>query len=179
MYGYKKIKAIKKGNWNDQCRDCRIIRYSNQYSEQDFFGCNRKSKICHAVSDRKRTSSKTKTSLPLGVCLFQDDKTWVEPDITVIRKKERLTDEGVNGAPDLSIEVVSSSNSAYDYFLKMLKYQQAGVREYWIVDPKLQVVSVYNFEEFDKSKRYEYTDVISSNVLKGFEICIPDFIEEY
>lgn len=116
---------------------------------------------------------------PLGVRLFKDDKTWVEPDIVVICQKDNLTDEGCSGAPDLVVEVVSPSNSSYDYLLKMMKYQQAGVREYWIVDPKLKVVSVYNFEEFSKSGRYEYSETITSNVLEGFEICINDFIDEY
>lgn len=115
----------------------------------------------------------------LGVSLFKDDKTWVAPDIVVACNKDKLTDEGCSGAPDLVVEVVSPSNSSYDYLLKMMKYQQAGVREYWIVDPKLKVVSVYNFEEFHKSGRYEYSDTIASNVLEGFEICINDFIDEY
>ena len=116
---------------------------------------------------------------PLGVQLFQDDKTWVEPDIVVVCEKDKLTDKGVSGAPDLVVEVVSPSNSSYDYLLKMTKYQQAGVREYWIVDPKLEIVLVYNFEDFHKSGRYEYSDEIVSNVLEGFEICIKDFIDEY
>ena len=115
----------------------------------------------------------------LGVSLFKDDKTWVAPDIIVVCQKDKLTDEGVSGAPDLVVEVVSPSNSSYDYLLKMMKYQQAGVREYWIVDPKLEIVSVYNFENFYKSGRYEYSDTIVSNVLEGFEICIRDFIDEY
>lgn len=115
----------------------------------------------------------------LGVSLFKDDKTWVAPDIIVVCQKDKLTDEGVSGAPDVVVEVVSPSNSSYDYLLKMTKYQQAGVREYWIVDPKLEIVSVYNFEDFHKSGRYEYSDTIVSNVLEGFEICIQDFIDEY
>lgn len=115
----------------------------------------------------------------LGVSLFKDDKTWVAPDVVVVCQKDKLTDEGVSGAPDLVVEVVSPSNSSYDYILKMMKYQQAGVREYWIIDPKLEIVSVFDFEEFHKSGRYEYADTIVSNVLEGFELRIADFIDEY
>lgn len=115
----------------------------------------------------------------LGVRLFGDDKTWVEPDIVVACKKEILTDEGCNGAPNLVVEVVSPSNSSYDYLTKMMIYQKAGVQEYWIVDPQLQVVSVYNFEEHEKSGRFQYADGITSCVLEGIEIRIADFIDGF
>lgn len=115
----------------------------------------------------------------LGVRLFDDDKTWVEPDIVVICRKDKLTDKGCNGAPDLVVEVVSPSNSSHDYLTKMIKYQKAGVREYWIVDPEQEIISVYNFENHEKFGRYQYTDVITSGVLEDFEICINDFMDEF
>jgi len=61
----------------------------------------------------------------------------------------------------------------------MIKYQKAGVREYWIVDPELRIVSVYYFDDHSKSGRYQYEDTITSNVLEGLEIRISDFIGEY
>ena len=115
----------------------------------------------------------------LGVSLFKDDKTWVAPDITVVCQRDKLTHEGCNGAPELVVEIVSPSNSSYDYLTKMIKYQNAGVREYWIVDPELRIVSVYYFDDHSKSGRYQYEDTITSNVLEGLEIRISDFIEEY
>ena len=77
------------------------------------------------------------------------------------------------------MEIVSPSNSSYDYLTKMIKYQKAGVREYWIVDPELRIVSVYCFDDHSKSGRYQYGDTITSNILEGFEIRIADFINEY
>ena len=120
--------------------------------------------------------------LPLGflLSLFADDDTLVEPDILVVcKRKEILTDEGCDGAPDLIVEIVSPSNSFHDYVTKFIKYQEAGVREYWIVDPKTEKVSVIYFENPKKNEEYTYDDVIVSHVLEGFTIRIADFIDKY
>lgn len=117
---------------------------------------------------------------PLGVRLFSDDDTWVEPDILVVcKRKEILKDYGCDGAPDLIVEIVSPSNSFHDYVTKLIKYQQAGVREYWIVDPQRERVSVIFFEDTQKNAEYKYDEVIFSYVLEGFEIRISDFIDEF
>ena len=72
---------------------------------------------------------------PFAVFLNADDKNYVEPDISVICDKSKLTDKGCNGAPDWIIEIVSSGSRRMDYYTKLFKYRTAGVREYWIVDP--------------------------------------------
>ena len=72
---------------------------------------------------------------PFAVKLRKDRKTIVEPDISVICDRNKLTDRGCTGAPDWIIEIVSPSNSSHDYILKLNLYADAGVREYWIVDP--------------------------------------------
>lgn len=117
---------------------------------------------------------------PLGVRLFADDMTWVEPDILVVcQRKEILTDQGCDGAPDMIVEIVSPNNAFHDYVTKLMKYQQAGVREYWIVDPRTERVSVIYFEDTEKNAEYKYDDIIQSNVLEGFEIRIADFIDKF
>lgn len=117
---------------------------------------------------------------PLGVRLFSDDETWVEPDILVVcKRKEILRDYGCDGAPDMIVEIVSPNNAFHDYVTKLMKYQQAGVREYWIVDPRTERVSVIYFEDTEKNEEYKYEDVIKSYVLEGFEIRIADFIDKF
>lgn len=59
----------------------------------------------------------------------------------------KLDEKGCHGAPDWIIEVVSPSSKRMDYFRKLFKYNSAGVREYWIVDPIKELVTVYNFEQ--------------------------------
>lgn len=56
----------------------------------------------------------------------------MEPDLSVICDKSKLDDRGCNGAPDWVIEIVSPSSQRMDYMIKLFKYRDAGVREYWI-----------------------------------------------
>jgi Uma2 family endonuclease len=81
---------------------------------------------------------------PFGVRLFPkndlSDDTYFEPDISVIRDLSKLDDRGCNGPPDMIIEILSPSNRHNDMLVKFRKYLQAGVREYWIVDPEEKTV---------------------------------------
>ena len=78
-----------------------------------------------------------------------------------------LTERGCDGAPDWVIEVVSKNNASHDYVTKLMQYQKAGVREYWIVDPEEQTIQVYNFEDPSKSESYSITDNIPSGIFEG------------
>lgn len=87
---------------------------------------------------------------PFAVFLNKDQKNYVEPDISVICDKNKLDDRGCNGAPDWVIEILSPSTERIDCGLKLFKYRTAGVREYWIVNPRLRTVNVYDFEKMRK-----------------------------
>lgn len=113
---------------------------------------------------------------PFAVKLFVDDnRTVVEPDISVICDPNKLTDRGCTGAPDWIVEIVSPSNSSHDYIRKLNLYADAGVREYWIVNPMNQSVYVY-FLEDDKFITTAYTlqDKINVNIYDDLWI---DFTE--
>lgn len=84
---------------------------------------------------------------PFAVDLNADDENWVEPDISVICDRNKLSERGCEGAPDFIVEVVSPSSRTRDYQTKMVMYANAGVREYWIVDPLKKATTVYYFEE--------------------------------
>ena len=66
----------------------------------------------------------------------------MEPDISIICDSDKLSDRGCEGAPDLVIEVVSPSSRRMDYIRKNALYTDAGVREYWIVDPDSEQTTV-------------------------------------
>ena len=100
---------------------------------------------------------------PFAVFLNEDDKTYVEPDISVICDSDKLTDQGCKGAPDWIIEIVSPGSRKMDYFTKLFKYRTAGVREYWIVDPIKNFVIVYNFDKSD-SEQYTFADTIKAGI---------------
>lgn len=106
---------------------------------------------------------------PFAVFLNADDKTYVEPDISVICDNNKLNDKGCNGAPDWIIEVVSPSSRSMDFYKKLLKYRTARVREYWIVDYEKKQVMVYNFES-DEMTYYTFDDKVKVGIYENFEI---------
>lgn len=106
---------------------------------------------------------------PFAVFLNEDDKNYVEPDISVICDQSKLSDRGCEGAPDWVIEIVSPSSQRMDYMIKLFKYQNAGVKEYWIVDPGKDRVMVYNFTE-DEVTEYSFRDVVKSGLYHDLEI---------
>ena len=113
---------------------------------------------------------------PFAVFLNEDDRNYVEPDISVICDRSKLTDKGCNGTPDWIIEVVSPGSQRMDYMTKLFKYQTAGVREYWIVDPKDSVITVYDFAHDDMG-RYTFQDSVKVGIYPGFEIDFSEILE--
>lgn len=102
---------------------------------------------------------------PFAVKIFEDDKTIVEPDISVICDPNKLTDRGCTGAPDWIIEIVSPSNSSNDYIRKLNLYADAGVREYWIVDPVSKKNFVYHLEKNNfRADCYAFQEKIKVNI---------------
>ena len=99
----------------------------------------------------------------------KDKRNYVEPDISVICDPEKITDKGCNGAPDWIIEIVSPGSRAMDYYRKLLKYQNSGVREYWIVDPEKEVVNVYDMPK-EEMAEYRFGDEIPVHIYEGFSI---------
>lgn len=106
---------------------------------------------------------------PFAVFLNADDKNYVEPDISVICDKNKLTDKGCVGAPDWIIEIVSSSSKRMDYSIKLFKYRAAGVREYWIVDPDKNRITVYDLEHEDMNE-YSFADLVKPCIYENFYI---------
>lgn len=108
---------------------------------------------------------------PFAVKLRDDRDTIVEPDISVICDSNKLTERGCTGAPDWIIEIVSPSNSSHDYVKKLNLYLDAGVREYWIVDPTTETVLVYHLtsDQFNVLS-YTFKDTIKVGIYDNFEI---------
>ena len=106
---------------------------------------------------------------PFAVFLNDNEKNYVEPDISVICDKNKITDKGCQGAPDWVIEIVSPSTKQMDYYKKLFKYRTAGVREYWVVDPDRKLVTVYNFER-DTMEEYPFGEAVPAGIYEGFSI---------
>lgn len=111
---------------------------------------------------------------PFAVQL-QNRKTIVEPDISVICDRSKITDKGCMGAPDWIIEILSPGNPSHDYIRKLNLYADAGVREYWIVDLRIERVFVYYLEQTDlQVGSYTFQDKIKANIYENLWI---DFSE--
>ncbi len=106
-----------------------------------------------------------------------DIDTMVEPDITVICDPSKIDDHGCKGAPDFIIEILSPSNRQRDIVTKRRLYQRAGVREYWIVDPVAETVTVYLPDEkgtLEAVRVYEAGDTATISVLNDCSIDLND-----
>ncbi len=114
---------------------------------------------------------------PFAVFLNKDDKTYVEPDISVICDKSKLDDRGCNGAPDLVVEIVSPSSRKMDYSTKNTLYSDAGVREYWIVDPEKQRTTIYRYEEDAAPMIVPFQQNITVGIYKDLSINISELLQ--
>jgi Uma2 family endonuclease len=120
---------------------------------------------------------------PYDVRLFyaedDSDDTVVQPDISVICGEEKRGPEGCRGAPDLVVEILSPSNTADEYVRKFNLYMKAGVREYWIVDPKSKTVQSFVPQNDAYTGRvYDSGAALPSAVLEGLSITLGDVFSE-
>jgi Uma2 family endonuclease len=114
---------------------------------------------------------------PLDVIISQFDV--VEPDLLYVsNERAELLRDFVHGAPDLVIEVASESTRKRDETIKRALNERAGVREYWVVDPEIDVVRVYRRtgERFGRAIELsrEAGDVLATTVLPALEFRLDD-----
>ena len=129
---------------------------------------------------------------PVGVRQFptedRRDDTVLQPDLIVVCDSSKLDERGCNGAPDLVIEILSPSNTTGEQLLKFNRYLEAGVREYWVVEPEYRfvqvnlldikpkvlgryVTSVYGINDPKEADAPSYvSDVVPVTVLQGLRI---------
>lgn len=113
---------------------------------------------------------------PIDVQLNCDNKTMVQPDIIVVCNRDKIIDRCIYGAPDMIIEVLSPSSKRRDTIIKLHKYMEAGVKEYWMIDPDKRKIIVHNFEQDDYTI-YGFDNTISVGIWNGD--CRIDFSEVY
>ena len=104
---------------------------------------------------------------PCDVQLDKDNKTMVQPDVMIICDKDKIIKRNVYGAPDFVVEVLSASTKKKDMSIKLSKYINAGVREYWIVDPDKQKIIVYDIEHDIDVSIYGFNDEVPVALYDG------------
>lgn len=125
---------------------------------------------------------------PFDVRLPRTDKvtneaitTVVQPDLCIICDPAKLDDAGCVGAPDLVIEVLSKGNTKKEMKEKFDAYEEAGVREYWVVQPEYGTVLVYTLTEqgrFIGQHPYDESDTITPTVFPALQIDLHEVFEE-
>ena len=120
---------------------------------------------------------------PLDIVLSPHDV--VEPDLFYISHylaAQVLTPQNVRGAPELVIEIASTSTRKRDETIKRQLYERDGVSEYWVIDPELDSIRVYRREgdRFDRAVELtcERGDVLTTPLLPGLEIVLPRIFAE-
>jgi Uma2 family endonuclease len=102
--------------------------------------------------------------------------TVVQPDICVICDKSKLDDRGCLGAPDWIIEIVSPGNTKKEVDDKYMLYEENKVKEYWIIQPTDETVTVFDLkdENYCFRKIYNNVDNAPVGIFTGFEIELAD-----
>lgn len=114
---------------------------------------------------------------PFAVFLNEDDTTYVEPDISVVCDKSKISHRGCEGAPDFVIEIVSPSSRKMDYSLKNTLYTNSDVREYWIVDPAIKRTTIYRYDDDVAPIIIPFDDYVKVGIYGDLKICIADLLK--
>lgn len=114
---------------------------------------------------------------PFAVFINADEETYVEPDISVVCDPRKLTDKGCNGAPDFIVEIVSPGSRKLDYTTKNALYSDAGVREYWIVDPAKERTTIYRYEEDAAPTVILFDHPVQVGIYQNLSITINDLLK--
>lgn len=114
--------------------------------------------------------------IPDGDEADDDIDTVVQPDIMVFCDNKKVLEKYARGAPELAVEILSPSTSKWDQNDKFRRYERAGVREYWVIDPLGKWMNVYSL---DSNGRYGKGDLyepltprgpVPSKLLEGFSV---------
>lgn len=121
-------------------------------------------------------------SAPVDVLLAEGD--YLEPDIVFVREErsDLLSDRGVEGPPDLVVEITSPSTADRDRGLKLERYRHFAVAEYWIVDPAERSIEIWSLADgadapvvHGPSDRLRWTPVEGGPT---FEVLVARVIED-
>ena len=112
--------------------------------------------------------------LPVEGKSFEASDRVVQPDICVICDASKIKEQGCFGAPDWIIEILSPHTAKKDLQDKFSLYEESGVKEYWIVEPRNQTVEVFVLvkNNYQRVQTYVHEDVVSSSTLKGLKVSL-------
>ncbi|MFT5130712.1 MAG: Uma2 family endonuclease [Rhodothermales bacterium] len=110
--------------------------------------------------------------------VYLDDHNVLQPDVIWISsdRVSRISMRGLEGAPDLVVEILSESTKIRDKNVKLKLYRRFGVREYWLVDPTTHTIEIHCFQHDNRVRTLAGDEAIVSPVLPGFEMSVTELI---
>ena len=117
--------------------------------------------LCYLIMHHLKVKNCKVFIAPFDVRLskFKEDKlidSVVQPDLCIICDPTKIDEKGCNGTPDMIVEILSPSTAQSDLDLKFKLYEENAVKEYWIVQPNDQTVSVFDLIDSKFSLRGIY-----------------------
>jgi len=112
----------------------------------------------------------------------KDDEitTVVQPDLCIVCDPNKIEARGVIGAPDFVVEILSPGNSRKEIKLKHELYEEAGVGEYWVVNPVEENIIIYRLNEQGRLEVYKIVtsgDIVALRALPELKIDIQDIFD--
>lgn len=117
---------------------------------------------------------------PFDILLPERIGDPVEPDILYFRpeNRPRRSDKNFRGVPDLVVEVLSPRTRLYDRKIKLGAYEEAGIPEYWLVDPWARTIEIFGLQGGGRSyvelARGGAGEMVGSFVVPGFRVAVDD-----
>jgi len=110
--------------------------------------------------------------------VYLDKENVVQPDILYV-SQERLMiigEKNIQGAPDITVEIISESSAYRDLVQKKKLYARFGVKEFWVVIPEQETVEIYALKDamYELRKTYVKSDLLESAILPGFHIPLKE-----
>jgi Uma2 family endonuclease len=111
---------------------------------------------------------------------FMKSDKVVQPDIVVICDPSKIHEKGCFGAPDWIIEILSPHTTKKDIQDKYDIYEESGVKEYWIVEPRNSTVEVFVLEgnKYKRVQTYVQDDLVPCQTIEGLTIDLSEVFEE-
>jgi Uma2 family endonuclease len=144
---------------------------SHQRVSQNLSGCfyeNFKRKSCNVFV--------APFDVRLPIQIEKNHTTVVQPDLCIICDESKLDKQGCNGAPDLIVEIISPNNTKHDLHTKFNLYQEAGVQEYWIIEPLEKILIIYTLrnQEYIGLRPQTEEESINSPLFPDLKIALED-----
>ena len=144
-----------------------------------------------AIAFERHLRGKTCEAFADGTDVYLTEKDRVVPDVMIVCNPDIIRRDGIHGAPDLMVEVLSPATAKRDRGYKMRLYERCGVREYWLVDPEGRSVETYllqdgayrldevyvifpDYVQLSDEERKEYKDEVKVSLYEDFFIPLED-----